>query len=151
LTAQDPRGAALAGDAGLFLDRLRARLGDQAVRGLCWVAEHRPERAYRSVPVQHLLSTRPQAISAAALPSLATRPLWLLRAPVLLTQVAGTPCYTGPLVLCEGPERIESGWWDGSGIARDYYRAHNPHGIRLWIFRTRALNGLQWFLHGFFA
>ncbi len=151
LTAHDPRGAALAAEAGLFLDRLRARLGDQAVQGLCWVAEHRPERAYRSVPVQHLLSTRAPIVSTRALSGLTARPLWLLRAPLLLMQVAGKPCYGGPLLLCEGAERIESGWWDGCGIARDYYRAHNPHGIRLWIFRARVSTGLQWFLHGFFA
>ncbi len=48
------------------------------------------------------------------------------------------------------PERIESGWWDGGDIARDYYTACDAHGVRLWVFRERrAPHG--WFLHGIFG
>jgi len=32
------------------------------------------------------------------------------------------------LVLEQGPERIESGWWDGRGVARDYYIARQCGG-----------------------
>jgi hypothetical protein len=51
------------------------------------------------------------------------------------------------LRLLSEPERIESGWWDGADIARDYYTALDSHGVRLWVFRERhAPHG--WFLHG---
>ena len=32
------------------------------------------------------------------------------------------------LILEQGPERIESGWWDGKGVARDYYIARQISG-----------------------
>jgi protein ImuB len=46
-------------------------------------------------------------------------------------------------------ERIESGWWDGAEIRRDYFIARDAQGTRLWIFRE--LDGARrWFLHGVF-
>jgi protein ImuB len=63
------------------------------------------------------------------------------------------PRYEGPLEIEEGPERIESGWWDGHDVARDYYVARNGQGARLWVFRNRRAAGgdADWFLHGWFA
>jgi protein ImuB len=62
----------------------------------------------------------------------------------------GLPRRGGPLRLVSEPERIESGWWDEGEIARDYYRALDIHGVRLWVFRERsAPHG--WFLHGIFG
>jgi protein ImuB len=56
------------------------------------------------------------------------------------------------LQVLSGPERIESGWWSGQGIARDYYIACAPTGARLWIYRERvATPQAGWFLHGVFA
>jgi protein ImuB len=48
------------------------------------------------------------------------------------------------------PERIETGWWDGGEIARDYYIALDPQGVRLWVFRERT-EPHRWFLHGVFG
>ena len=49
-----------------------------------------------------------------------------------------------------GPERIESGWWDGADARRDYFVAVDGKACWLWIFRdSRAPGG--WFLHGIFA
>ena len=36
-----------------------------------------------------------------------------------------------------GRECIESGWWDGQDISRDYFVARNRQGMRLWVFRNR--------------
>jgi protein ImuB len=60
------------------------------------------------------------------------------------------PRYEGALELEEGPERIESGWWDGRDVQRDYYVARTQAGTRLWVFRERAAEG-RWFLHGVFG
>jgi protein ImuB len=57
-----------------------------------------------------------------------------------------------------GPERIETGWWLGAGIARDYYRIETDRGQWWWIFRnlvskTRAAGQpprYRWLLHGRF-
>ncbi|HRE98992.1 MAG TPA: hypothetical protein PLI18_00655 [Pirellulaceae bacterium] len=47
-----------------------------------------------------------------------------------------------------GPERIETGWWRGPRIRRDYYVVETEDGYRYWIFRTRDPDA--WFLHGAF-
>ena len=52
------------------------------------------------------------------------------------------------VVGCWGPERIETGWWRGQDIHRDYYIVETDAGTRLWIFR-RHEDG-RWFLHGSF-
>ena len=72
------------------------------------------------------------------------RPLWLLDVP--------EPCDERRLEFLEGPECIESGWWDGHDVARDYYVARNRHGARMWVFRNRReADPPGWFLHGWFA
>ena len=52
--------------------------------------------------------------------------------------------------LLGGPERVETGWWDGEEVQRDYYQAVDARGSRLWIFRER-LAPHRWFLHGVFS
>ena len=78
------------------------------------------------------------------------RPLWMLPEPAPLPAAEGYPLHHGPLRLIDGPERLETGWWDEDGIARDYYTAVNPQGMRLWVFRNRSRSA-DWYLHGFFG
>ena len=47
-----------------------------------------------------------------------------------------------------GPERIETGWWRGPWVRRDYFRVEMTSGERYWIFRSGRLG--HWFLHGEF-
>jgi protein ImuB len=133
--------AAAASEALQWLDRLRARLGDDAVSGVCLIPEHRPERAQR----RH----RPQLGAATAGTALTTspRPLWLLATAAALAVREGRPECDGTLALESGPERIESGWWEGEPVCRDYYVARTTRGARLWVYR--AADG--WFLHGVFG
>ncbi len=133
-------------EALALLDRLRARLGENAVHGLCLVPEHRPEAAWRAV--RPALAVPAGVAGPAMLPELA-RPLWLLASPEALPVRGGQPRHRGPLVLESGPERIESGWWDGGEVRRDYYVARTAQGARLWIFRERGTR--DWFLHGVFG
>lgn len=127
-------------DACRLVDRLRARLGTDAVTGLCLLAEHRPEAAWDYAEP----GTRCAAIGGRA------RPLWILEAPRLLTTRARQPWMDGPLQLRRGPERIESGWWDGKDVSRDYYEALSSSGMSLWVFRERR-EPRCWFLHGVFG
>ena len=78
------------------------------------------------------------------------RPLWLLSAPRLLNERDGLPRRRGPLRLLGEGERVETGWWDGGEMARDYYRAVDVRGVRLWVFREREPPH-RWFLHGVFG
>lgn len=127
--------------AAKLIERLRARLGDEAVLGLKRCADHRPERAWRAC--------QPGSADAPAA-AFGRRPLWLLPQPRPLSEVAAVPTYDGKLTLLAGPERIESGWWDGYDIMRDYFVAANPADALLWIYRERNKDA-RWFLHGFFA
>ena len=52
------------------------------------------------------------------------------------------------IARCWGPERIETGWWRGRPVGRDYYRVETAAGRRFWLFR-RLRDG-HWFLHGMF-
>jgi protein ImuB len=131
-----------------FLDRLRARLGEQAVRGLQRIADHRPECAWRWSHARAHDNTAARApdrvVSRAP-----ERPAWLMRRPIRLQTQQGHLHINGPLHLLEGRERIETGWWDGKPIGRDYFIAANPSGARLWIYRE--LSGERnWYLHGIF-
>ena len=80
--------------------------------------------------------------------------MWLLREPCPLPATqdgSGYPGHRGSrLALLAGPERLETGWWDGSDIERDYYVAADGEGARLWIFRERS-GARGWFLHGHFG
>jgi protein ImuB len=51
--------------------------------------------------------------------------------------------------MTSGPERIESGWWDGDDVQRDYYVVRMPSGPDLWVFRD--LRDSQWYLHGLWS
>lgn len=124
-----------------LVERLRTRLGDEAVFGLTTFSDHRPERAWRIC--------KPGAAPKAA-PGFPSRPLWLLTPPQPLREVTAIPHYDGPLSLLAGPERIEAGWWDGHDIARDYFVARNPAQSLLWIYRERDAPG-GWYLHGIFS
>ena len=121
--------------AALLLDRLRARFGTKVVRSVLPVAEHRPERAWRSVAP----GTPPVCATAQSGP----RPLWLIDEPRSLGSIR-------TLTLTSGPERIESGWWDGNDVRRDYYVARAPDGGMWWIFRRLDPPG-DWYVHGFFG
>ncbi|MGH8579823.1 MAG: Y-family DNA polymerase [Gammaproteobacteria bacterium] len=123
-----------------LFDRLKARLGADAIHGLGILSDYRPERAWHVC----LLG---QKRSGAC--ELKTRPLWLMPQPVALPAKSGQPLFRGrPLVITKR-ERIESGWWDGQPVARDYFVAIDADGPRLWIYRELHGAG-RWFLHGLF-
>lgn len=137
-------------------ERLRARLGDSALRGLRCGADHRPGRAWRFAPVFDV-SFRGDTASATATessvpaicdrslqsePRKQIRPFWLLKHLIRLP--------AAPARLLAGPERIESGWWDDRDNGRDYYLIETHLGQRGWAF-VPAGSCTGWMLHGWFA
>jgi protein ImuB len=174
-------------------ERLRARLGADAVVTLQPVPDHRPELAWRYGKDEDEGGRRKEEVfhPSSLIPhpshhsspfilhsSNAPRPLWLLNPPLALEQEtiieqlhifyplgeegqgegewSLSPSLRSPfrqgraakpsLTLLSGPERIESGWWDGNDVARDYFVACDDKGARFWVFKQE-----QWFLHGIFA
>jgi protein ImuB len=47
-------------------------------------------------------------------------------------------------------ERIESGWWDGAVVGRDYHVAVDRRGARLWVYRDLQ-SPERWYVHGLFG
>jgi protein ImuB len=156
-----------------LVERLSSRLGERAVMGVRLRPEAQPELSWHYDP---LVERRRRRRAQKALPGeLPPRPLRLLPRPVLLaaTSLAGTvPIFVsakmglspltpeGPPLSFElrgqqhkiarrwGPERIETGWWRGRMVGRDYYRVETAAGRRFWLFRR--LHDGKWFLHGLF-
>jgi protein ImuB len=190
-------GGGVAAQAPELIERLRARLGPDAVYGLQIVEDHRPEAAWKvrepvmtTSTIQSGLQNDPgrnavdpslegfpgrfllrQRVSGSGSPSwrsasgqdhfatrsetesswpFGRRPVWLLPVPRLLNERDGLPRRRGALRLLGAPERIETGWWDGGEVARDYYAAVDSRGARLWVFREREPPH-RWFLHGVFG
>jgi protein ImuB len=153
-----------------LVERLRARLGQEAVYGLQMLPGHRPEQAWSMC--EPMLASDPGARGSGghgtrgpggtgALPGPRSpklvapwgafrRPLWLVPAPQQLEEVEGVPRRRGSLRFFGDVERIETGWWDGGEIGRDYYTVFDIYGVQLWIFRERA-DPHRWFLHGVFG
>ncbi|MCJ7452770.1 MAG: DNA polymerase Y family protein [Steroidobacteraceae bacterium] len=137
-----------------FIERLRARLGADAVQGVRLVPEHRPEAAWEigdipRFPGHGSENRGNRGMSPISPISPGCRPLWLLAEPRLLDGLDWPYC-EGRLEIEDGPERIESGWWDGRDVRRDYYIARTTGGVRLWVFRERRKDG-RWFMHGVFG
>ncbi|QXP83670.1 DNA polymerase Y family protein [Methylococcus sp. Mc7] len=113
-----------------LLDRLQARLGPQALRQPVLRADHRPERTESG--------DAPRSGEAARSP----RPLWLLPRPRLLSK--------RDIRILPECERIETGWWDGGPVRRDYHVAVDEAGARLWVYGDAGTAG-PWHLHGLFG
>jgi protein ImuB len=169
------QGGSGAAQAPELIERLRARLGPEAVHGLRAIEDHRPEAAWQArepfmatpAPRSGLQNNPGRTLIARTairetpgmdsrrsgqgyFASRSRRPLWLLPKPRQLNERDGLPRRRGALRLLSAAERIESGWWDGAEVARDYYTAVDSRGARLWVFREREPPH-QWFLHGVFG
>jgi len=141
----------------VLLNRLSSRLGEEAVLVPCLLPDPIPERAVR----MHGVS---EATPAGSTP-FATRfhgldrPTSLFPEPRPIEVIAGLPQGPPAVVFWQGtrfdivyaadPERIESGWWDGESVCRDYYWLETTAGQWLWVFRR--LQDHRWFWHGEFS
>lgn len=144
------RGAAQSGAAAsMLVERLGARLGREAVHALVRVADHRPEHASAEPVWDQGVAPHTAARGAPPAPPCGM-PLWLLPRPRRLDGAGAAAMLDGALQMEQGPWRIESGWWDGQDVARDYYVARSARGTRYWLFRERR-EPRHWFVHGIFA
>lgn len=140
----------------MLVDRLSSRLGRDAVHRPRLRSDAVPEHAYSYIPLSGRNKTRRQSRRPRFAPF--ERPLCLLPSPVPVKVIATVP--DGPpavlfyrnarqeLVHVWGPERIETAWWRGPTVRRDYYHVETSTGHRYWLFRR--LQDMQWFLHGEF-
>jgi protein ImuB len=149
----------------LLIDRCSSRLGTRAVLRPELTADPLPERGarYRSTKYegQRTKGTGRRTKEKGKegdrfISSFVLRPLSLFSPPQELQVLSVAP--DGPPVSFRwkgkthevagsaGPERIETGWWRGRSVRRDYWRVETASGQRFWLFR-QLTNG-RWFLHG---
>ena len=119
-------------NASLVIERLRARLGMESVKGIKGLEDHRPEHSWSLRELDEPASYTTQA----------GRPVWLLPRP--------QPCRIDNYRILTGPERIETGWWDGRDCRRDYFVVRDSNGSTLWAFHEYKPSP-GWYLHGLFA
>jgi len=124
----------------LIIEHLRARLGSESVYSIASYPDHRPELAWRCC----------EPGSSIASDERTKRPLWLMEPPQRLRSEGDLPVLGTKLTLLAGPERIESGWWDGKDVQRDYFVACDAAGVSFWVFRERHADK-AWFLQGMFT
>ena len=141
---------------GLLVNRLSNRLSREAVLRPHLVADAQPEFAFRYRMLTESTQRSRQRERSGATPAPGDRPLWVHARPLPLEVMSVAP--GGKPVRFRfqkgeyqrsrtwGPERIETGWWRGRYIRRDYYKVETTRGERFWIFRRLA--DRQWFLQG---
>ena len=137
-----------------LLERLSSRLGEKAILRPRLEPDAQPEYAVRYEP--WLTATRD---TERAKPQAALRPIILKNRPLRIAAVSvhwdGSPQqlpWNGRQHTVErswGPERIETGWWRGDDVRRDYYVVETTTGERFWVFQN--LVDESWYLHGVFA
>lgn len=127
-----------------LLELLTARLGEHNVLMPSPRADHRPDVSNGWAPA----GAQPHSTS---LMSSSARPFWILQNPIELVVRDHRPFYGSPLKMLQGPERIESGWWDDGLIVRDYFIAQGDGFNVYWIYRERVGESISWFLQGLFA
>lgn len=160
---------------GELLDRLRQRLGRDSVSSAVRVDDHQPEFAFRYVEAgtqgaansepgagnrEQEMGGRAPAIQnpKSTIQDPNVRPLRLLPRPAEVRAQAADS-YGPPtsfdwrgrhyaVAHARGPERIETAWWRGVDVRRDYFVLVCINGESLWVFRERTTN--LWFIHGIF-
>jgi len=170
--ALDPRGDVPAGAASRFEDLWERRIAGVPVQHLVgeWDFFGRPfsvdsralvPRPETELVVETALAEAPEArcILDLGTGSGILAVTWLLERPESRAVAVdassdalalGRPRHGGDtLRLCSRAERIESGWFDGALVRRDYHVAEgSDHRLR-WVYREHPAGG--WFLHGWFG
>ncbi|MDG2013088.1 MAG: hypothetical protein P8J33_06255, partial [Pirellulaceae bacterium] len=150
-----------------LINRLSSRLGAEQVLRPRLKSGNQPEDQFRFEPLvgqsgrpakRHL---RPTGNGTAISPL--QRPLVLHTQPLEMTAVAldgsSHQASSMPAMFIHdhqrlsvtrrwGPERIETAWWRGPTVRRDYWRIETDHTRWLWVFRN--LQNRRWYLHGEF-
>ena len=144
-----------------LVERLQSRLGRGALWRFALVADHRPERAFSRVPPRDSRAgpkrppSREESILLPARSRDPPRPDRLAPRTGRRTLRARCGCWrrrgaSSRRVGCRerleiSPhfERIESGWWDGEDLRRDYHVARGASGVRYWVYREHGTR--DWF------
>lgn len=150
-----------------LINRLTSRLGNDNVVYPTFRSGAQPELSFQFRPLVDLYRKR-QKSKTVRTSHVLGRPLRLLTPPIAVSvqrddtdqrEIAfrkpvriafdnGVNSTPQPIVRSWGPERIETGWWRGVTVQRDYWRVVTESGNQFWVFCD--LKQRQWFVHGEF-
>lgn len=150
-----------------LINRLTSRLGNNNVAYPTFRSGAQPELSFQLRPLVDLHRKR-QTSKPIQTSHVLGRPLRLLTPPIAVSiqrddtdqrEIAfrkpariafdsGVNSTAQPIVRAWGPERIETGWWRGVTVQRDYWRVVTESGTQFWVFCDRKQQ--QWFVHGEF-
>ena len=148
-----------------LINRLSGRLGRENVVYPTLVSGAQPEHAYQLKPLVNPYSRGPRRTSSNPTHRQShtlARPFKLFKPPITLKTEAPVQRSIKPTVPSSiqidslkhkiinswGPERIETGWWRGRTVRRDYWRIETASHLQFWIFHD--LRQQKWFLQGEF-
>ena len=141
-----------------LINHLASRLGQESIVYPTLQTGAQPEFSFRFKPLvdpKRMRSRKKENVKARS--HALARPLRLLDPPVLIGD-----CVDGQQTALPhrfrhqksihfvakqwGPERIETAWWNGPTIRRDYWRIETEAGLHFWVYRD--LRSRRWFLQG---
>ena len=147
-----------------LINHLAGRLGQQSIVYPLLQSGAQPEFSFRFKPLVDPKGMRSRKRKKAKTRShVLARPLRLLEEPVEIlagreSEVGGQKNQVPDSFLYQrlrhyvsqswGPERIETAWWHGPTLRRDYWRIETKKGLHFWIYRD--LKTGCWFLQGEF-
>jgi protein ImuB len=141
-----------------LLDRLAVRLGPERIVRPVPVSGAQPEFAFRAHVLVGNDQTPPRIVAPRREHAAISRPVRLIQPArplaVAADETSGAPQqlshsrWSARALAAWGPERIETGWWRGRLVQRDYWRVQTSDGQLLWVYRDLASE--QWFLQGTF-
>jgi protein ImuB len=122
-----------------FVNKIRARLGNDSCQWLQESQQHIPELAGGLNQQRQSSKDNIQDI---------IRPTWLLPIPQAIGLKREQLNWNGTLTITSSEERITQGWWN-KPVVRDYFIARHETGTLYWIFYDGIKQ--RWFLHGVFS
>ena len=138
-----------------LINHLASRLGQDSIVYPTLQAGAQPEFSFRFKPLvdpKRMRSRKKENVKTRS--HRLARPLRLLDPPVLIAEGRALPCrfrYQKSIYTAAkkwGPERIETAWWNGPTVRRDYWRIETEAGMHFWIYFD--LRSDKWFLQGEF-
>ena len=123
-----------------LISLLQAKVGKDKVLSMQYSPSHHPQFTTELVPAgNEPIGKADKAQEPELDKELVQRPSLQLARPMPLRQA---------VKVLQGPERLQTNWWNEHKIQRDYFIARDVSGKLCWLFRTPQK---QWFLQGYFA
>jgi protein ImuB len=125
-----------------FINKIRAKLGNDSCSMLQTKTEHLPEYSFELNDEFSVETIQRDEVNNL------TKPSWLLEKPCKIQHSLNRLIWQGELKIISHQERVTNYWWQKK-VARDYYLAEHDNGIIYWVYFEKL--NKQWFIHGIYS